>query len=166
MVQAFLPDTIKSPLEEGDQAVDFTTLNQKCRKVTLSQMLANGPILLFTSWARASNLRDQYFEAFKKYENLLKSKGHHIIFMGAETFAQCAEDQAKYGLENCTFLDDITPERFLIHNTYLGNNPSKVRNTCFCIDANMQIKFKQFYPEAYNFELFFELVADYLMEVY
>jgi hypothetical protein len=166
MVQTLLPNATKSPLEEGDYAVEFTALTQKCRKTTLSELLATGPILLFTSWSRDSNLRGQYFEAFKKYENSLKSKGHQIVFMGSETFAQCKEDQQQYGLENCIFIDDITLNRFLIHNTYLGNNPSKVRNTCFCIDTDMQIRFKQHYPEAYNLELFFELVSDYLTEVY
>lgn len=153
-------------LEEGDQAINFVAVNQNYRKTSLESLIAQGPILLFTSWSRNSNLRDQYFTAFKQFEGLLTSKGHRIVFLGAETFTQCKEDQAKYGLESCIFLDDVSENRFQISHTYFGENPEKVRNICCAIEPNGLIRYKQHYPEAYNFEFFFKIVAEYIQGEY
>ncbi|HVG16605.1 MAG TPA: thioredoxin-dependent thiol peroxidase [Chitinophagaceae bacterium] len=130
-------------LKEGDQAPDFTGVDQNGKKVSLSDFRGKKIVLYFYPkddtpgcTAQACNLRDNY--------QRLISEGFQVIGISTDSVKSHKKFEDKYSLPFPLIADenkeivgfyDVWGEKKFMGKTYMGTN-----RTTFLIDQNGTIK--------------------------
>lgn len=156
----YLPGTEKSPLQEGDKAVDFETYDQNRNKVRLSELVTQAPVLLITTFGMGSNLRQSSLDEIKKFEPAMEGTPYQLCTINPAVWTTLKAEQEKWGFQSVRALDD---GNYAIGYTYTEINTSMCGWYAYFIDSfmtiNKLIKVGRKWSET---EYFFEDIRKYL----